>query len=348
MSNQEIGSTSTEERPVEQPQAAEAPKPTTPLPPEQYGRQTAQPPLPPPYPPYARPGYYPGPGPQPVYGPYYRPPYGPPLRKHSPWPWIVLTVVLVLVFTGFVGTLFAAFGYNFAGYTSTLTETRHFTVATAPTVVINNDIGNIRVQAGGTDSDVTIQPFKYAGFGGNVNDVQVSYNQNSDANTITVNVNRSTNFNFFNSPKVDFQVTVPGAAALELKTNTGSIDVSGVSGQMSLTSNTGSVGVSNGALTSSSILSSNTGSITFNGSIDKTGAYQFTTNTGSVNVTLPASSVFHVDATTDTGSITSDFPGVTVDHPNFTGAVAHGDVGNSPQATVTLRTNTGSIYLHQS
>jgi Putative adhesin len=271
-----------------------------------------------------------------------------PPRRRSPWPWIVLTVVLVLAFTGFVGMLFAAFGYNFAGYTSTLTETRHFTVTTAPTVVINNDIGNIRVQAGSTGSDVTIQAFKYAGFGGNMNDVQVNYNQSSNANTITVNVNRSTNFNFFNSPKVDFEVTVPGTAALELKTNTGSIDVSGVSGRMSLTSNTGSVDVRNGALTSSSILSSNTGSISFNGSIDKTGAYQFTTNTGSVNVTLPASSVFHVDATTDTGSITSDFPGVTVDHPNFTGAVAHGDVGNSPQATVTLRTNTGSIYLHQS
>ena len=69
---------------------------------------------------------------------------------------------------------------------------------------------------------------------------------------------------------------------------------------------------------------------------------------GSVNVTLPANSVFHVDATTDTGSITSDFPGVTVDHPNFTGAVAHGDVGTSPQAMVTLRTNTGWINLHQS
>jgi hypothetical protein len=103
-----------------------------------------------------------------------------------------------------------------------------------------------------------------------------------------------------------------------------------------------------GVLTSSSILQSNTGSITFNGSIGKTGSYQYMTNTGSINVTLPASSVFHVDATTDTGSITSDFPGVNVQHPNFTGAVAHSNVGSAPQATVTLSTNTGSIYLHQS
>ncbi len=348
MSNQEIGRAGTEERPEEEPQAAGAPAPTTPSPSEQPVRQAAQPPLPPPYTPYARPGYYPGPGPQPVYGPYYRPPYGPPPRRRSPWPWIVLTVILVLAFTGVVGMLFAAVGTNFAGFTSTQTETRHFTVTTAPTVVINNDTGNLRVRAGSTGSDVAIQASKHAWFGGNFNDVQVSYNQSSDANTITVNVNRSTSFTFFNSPSVDFEVTVPANTALQLKTNTGSIDVSGVSGQMTLGSNTGSVTMRDGALTSDSTLRSNTGSITFNGSIGKTGSYQFMTNTGSVNVTLPASSVFHVDATTDTGSITSDFPGVNVQHPNFTGAVAHGDVGSSPQATVTLSTNTGSINLRQS
>jgi hypothetical protein len=244
--------------------------------------------------------------------------------------------------------MFAAIGYNFAGYTSSSPETRYFTVTANPTVVINNDIGSIQVRAGGTGSNITVLATKHAAFGGNVNDVQVSYNQAIEANTITINVDRTTNANFFNSPSVDFDVTVPSNAALELKTNTGGINVFGVAGRMSLTSNTGSVDVSDGVLTSSSTLNSNTGSITFNGSIGKTGAYQFTTNTGSVNVTLPANSVFHVDATTDTGSITSDFPGVTVNHPNFTGAVAHGDVGSSPQAMVTLRTNTGSINVHQS
>lgn len=347
MSNQEIGRAGTEERPVEQPQTAETPRPATTFPPEQQVRQAAQPPLPPPYTPYARPPYYPGPGPQPAYGPYYGPPYAPP-RRRSPWFWIVLAVVLVLAFTGIVGILFTVLGNNFAGYTSTQTETNHFTVSTASTVVINNDTGNLQVRAGSTASDVTILATKHASFGGNLNDVQVSYNQSSDAKTLTVNVNRSSGINFFNSPGVDFEVTVPANTTLELKTNTGSVDVRGVSGQMSLRSNTGSVSMRDGTLTSSSTLESNTGAITFNGSISQTGSYQFRTNTGSVTVTLPASSVFHVDATTDTGSISSDFPGVSVQHPNFTGAVAHSDVGSSPQATVTLSTNTGSITLHQS
>ena len=346
MSNQEVGHTSTEERPIEQPQVAEAPKTAMPLPPEPPIEQPTQPPQ---YPPDGRQNYYPGPGQQPYYGPYYGPPYAPPRRRHSAWPWIILAVFLVLVFTWIAGVAFTIGGFNFSPYTNSVTETpRHFAVSATPNVVINNDIGSIHVRSGGEGSDVTIEATKHAGFGGNVKDVQVSYAQNSTANTVTVNVDRTSNSTFFNSPSVDFQVTVPSNASLELKTNTGGLDVSGVSGRMSVRSNTGSVEVSDGTLSSGSVLSTNTGSIMFNGSISQTGSYQFTTNTGSINVTLPASSSFHLDATTDTGSITSDFQGVYVQHPNFTGAVAHSDVGSSSQATVTMSTNTGSINLHES
>ena len=148
----------------------------------------------------------------------------------------MLAVFLVLTFTWLGGLAFGNVGFNFSGYTNSVTDApRHFAVSATPTVVINNDIGSIHVQSGGTGSDVTIQATKHAGPGSNVNDVQVSYSQNSAANTITVNVDRTSNTTFFNSPSVDFQVTVPNNAALELKTNTGGLDVSGVSGQMSAT-----------------------------------------------------------------------------------------------------------------
>jgi len=180
-----------------------------------------------------------------------------------------------------------------------------------------------------------------------VNDLTVSYVQNSQTNTITVNVNRVNNATFFTSTGVEFDVTVPASAALQLTTNTGSIDVNGISGAMTLTSNTGSVAAINAAVSGNSELKTNTGSVTFNGSIDSNGTYQFQTNTGSINVTLPAGSTFHVNASTDTGSITTNFAGVTVLHRQVIGADAQGDVGTSPQATVSLRTNTGSISLLQ-
>jgi Putative adhesin len=274
-------------------------------------------------------------------------PYAPPTstRRRSNWPWIVLIVVLLVVFvSGGAWFVASSLGYTFG---STSTTTQHYTVGANPTIVLDNDTGSIYVRAGASSSDVTIQATRHTGWWGNASDVNVTYAQDTASNTVTVNVERPGNGSAFGSSSVDFDLTVPAAAMLQLKTNTGSIEVSGVSGQLALTSNTGSVQASGGALSGDSQLLTNTGSVTFTGAISETGSYLFQTNTGSVDVTVPGTSVFHVDASTDTGSINTDFPGVVVVHRQFTGADVHSDVGSAPQATITLRTNTGSINLYQ-
>jgi Toastrack DUF4097 len=309
--------------------------------------EPARPTMPPPSIPYRQAPYYwppyaPGTGQQWRSGGQFAAPYE---RKHSRWPWIVLSLVLLfLLITGGAFFLVSSLGYNFGG---SVTETQHFSVSANPTLIVNNDTGTIQVRAGGSGNEVSIQATRHNGLWGNINDIHVNYAQDTGSNTVMVNVNRQTDTSFFNSSSVDFAITVPGTAVLQLKTNTGNVDVNGVSGQMVLTSNTGSVQASGGTLSGNSSLITNTGSITFNGSIGESGTYQFQTNTGSVNVTLPGGSVFHVDASTDTGSINTTFPGVTVQHHQFVGADAHSDVGNTPQATITLRTNTGTINLYQ-
>ena len=116
---------------------------------------------------------------------------------------------------------------------------------------------------------------------------------------------------------------------------------------MSLNTNTGSITANQDALSGQSTLQTNTGSITFDGSVAPGGNYQLSTDTGSIDATLPANSSFHVDATTGTGSINSDFSAVNVHRRDVVGSDAHGDVGNSPSAALTLTTNTGSISLHE-
>lgn len=290
--------------------------------------------------PYAWPRYYPEAGPQwpggGQFGPYY------PSRRGK-WPWIVLTVILLCLLIA--GGLFAAFGV--AGYANSVTETQHFIVSAHPTLVLNNDTGSIHMRSAGAGNEVTIQATKHSAPWGNLNEINVSYVQDKAGNSITVNVDRLPNASFMDSASVDFDITVPSAATLQLKTNTGSIDVTGVSGQMMLSSNTGSVAASNGTVSGTTELISNTGSITFNGALDQSGTYRFETNTGSVNVTLTSEIAFHMDASTDTGSINTNVPGVMVQHRQFTGADAHGDVGSTPRAMVSLRTNTGSIDLYQ-
>ncbi len=329
---------------VESQESGATPPEPTPLPSEESPRPTTPSPAGPPMqPPSGWPVYYPETAPQSRGRYQYGSPYA---RRRSPWPWIVLALILLFVLLTGAALFTAIFArINYTGFTST--ETRQFSVSANPTLVLTNDIGSIHVRAGSTGNDMTIQAIKHSSFGSNLNDVRVSYRQNTEANTVNVTLERTTTANFSRSTTVDFEVTVPSAATLQLKTNTGSIDVTGVSGSMVLVSNTGSIEASNGKLSGTSQLITNTGSITFNGSIDHSGSYQFTTNTGSVNVTLPSESVFHVNASTDTGSINTNFAGVIVQPHQFTGADAHGDVGNSPQAMVSLRTNTGSINLFQ-
>lgn len=311
--------------------AAPQARPSTPapsLPPEQPPAWTGYPPgAPPPW------AWQPG-----VYAPY-------PPRRPSHWPWVVLTIFLLFLLIGGGLALFGIFG--FTGYATSSTEGQTFTMSTYPTLVLNNDTGSIHVRAAPSVNEISIQATKHGNPWSNLNDIQVSYAQNTTTNSVTVNVDRVNTTSFFTALRVDFDVTVPSAAALQLKTNTGSIDVSGVSGQMTLSSNTGSLQVSAGTVKGNTALITNTGSVTLNGAIAESGSYTFTTDTGSVNVTLPVASVFHLDASTSIGSINTNFPGIVVQRHQVTGADAHGNVGGSPQATITLRTSTGSINLYQ-
>lgn len=274
--------------------------------------------------------------------------YYPPYQKRpARWPWVILTLFLLfLLIIGGAFVLFSVIGYT--GFSNTTIETQNFTMTANPTLVLNNDTGSFHVRASSSNNVITIQATKHSNPWTNPSDISVNYTQNQATNTLTVNIDRHNNATFFTSPSVDFDVAIPASATLQLKTNTGSIDVTGVSGEMVLTSNTGSLQVTSGTVSGHTSLTTNTGSVTFNGAIDRNGTYNFGTNTGSVNVTLPAASAFHVNASTDIGSINTNFSGISVQHNQTIGASASGDVGSSPRATITLKSNTGSINLYQS
>ncbi len=258
-------------------------------------------------------------------------------RRRRLWLWIIAGLVIIAL----LGSGVQAGLRNIVNISS---ETRTYTVNALPTLVLNDATGTVTIHTGSANSQVSIQATKHYQSFGTAPTVQYS----QDGNTINATVqNQSNNFLSFGSDNVDFNVTIPANANLKIHTETGTIDVEGVSGTMSLTTDTGSITANQDALSGPSTLQTATGSITFDGSIAPSGNYQFSTDTGSVDVTLPASSSFHLDASTDTGSIDSDFTQVNVRERDVVGSDAHGDVGNSSSATVTLKTNTGSIDLHE-
>ncbi len=226
-------------------------------------------------------------------------------------------------------------------------ETRRFSMREHPRILVNNDFGSIHIvgESQGNEVNVQVMQRNWILVGENATPAHIQFEQNNDDNSVLITVERSGSG--FSITEVILNVMVPWYADLNLATKAGSIDVTTVTGQMSLHTNAGSIAVHQSTLGGNSTIQTNAGSVSFQGAIDPQGAYQFMTNTGSVHVVLPSHSAFHVDARTDVGSITSNIPGLQVVRLNYMTSEAHGDVGEPPRGTITLRSNLGSIYLQQ-
>jgi len=247
---------------------------------------------------------------QPVRGQYRQGPY----RRggRGIWFWVILAFIIISLMGGGFGSAFR-FGDRFGGSSTSSSspiESPHFfkVSSSTPTVVITGDNGTINVQTTSDASDantVTIQDTGNPGFSGNPNDTQVNYSQTPDENTINASVQDN------GQGSVDFTVTVPQGADLQLKTSSGDIS--------------------------------------FNGTIGTSGTDQFTTSSGTIDLTVSPDSAFHLKASTNSGTInTGGFPKVTVNQAGTQQAT--GDVGNASKgqgATVTLNTDSGDINLNQ-
>lgn len=229
---------------------------------------------------------------------------------------------------------------------NTQVETRRFPTSEHPHIVVNNDFGTIRVYRGYLSNEVAIQTTKRNRiFSSFPESVQISYEQDGEGKEIVITTHRE-HFSLANSTtEADIDIAVPGHVDLNLTTKAGTITVSDLFGQMVLTSNAGTITARHCLLAGNSHLSTEAGTVHFEGSLDPHGTYQFITRLGSVHVTLLSSTSFHVDASTHLGSITTNIPGLMAMHPNLLNCEVHGDAGDPPRAMLTLQSNLGSIEL---
>jgi len=256
-------------------------------------------------------------------------------------------------------------GGTFIVRNTILTGPTMISVSAHPTLVIDSHANNgstftrdttsIHIHAANTGNKIILQAMNPYGIPLQLS-VPIPYDRSSDGSTVIIDVDS------LQSSRID--VTVPAATNLKSDTNSKNIEVDGVTGQMVLSSNSGSITVTNSTLSASSLLlnnsgainatqdtlsgpvtfNSNDGPITFSGSIDSSGIYQFQSNSGPIDVTLPRNASFHLDATVNSAnnnsSITTDFPGLLIKN-----AAIHANVGSPPRAQVTLYNNSGSIKL---
>jgi hypothetical protein len=130
----------------------------------------------------------------------------------------------------------------------------------------------------------------------------------------------------------DLTVIVPQGVELNLQTDAGDISVQGFNGQISAATNSGSIDITQSDLSGQTVLDGGeSGSIDFSGMLDPGGIYQFTTNSGDITLGLPGDSAVQIQHSQGAGgSYSSDFPSQN---------------GNAPRASLTTKTNTGSINI---
>jgi len=268
-------------------------------------------------------------------------------RGRGPWLWIILAIILISLMRGGLGSSFSRFDgfrHNDTGPNNFITQPKKFEVNGTPTVVISDDNGTINVLTSNSPTNVTVQATNNERIFNNSNDVQLATSQVGNIINASVPDN--------GQGSADITVTVPQNSNLQLTTASGDIQVNGIRGQMTLTTKEGNVQMTNDALSGQSKIMTTDGDINFNGTIDKSGTYQFQSGSGSINVTLPGTSAFHLDALTKAGAINhNDFPGVIVQNNDpGPGSQASGDVGGNSQGqgtTVTINTESGNISLNQ-
>lgn len=201
--------------------------------------------------------------------PYQRMPYR--RRRRGAWFWIIIAILFFSLLGG---------GSSVLGSIGQRSVTQDHAFPTSlggtPTIVINESAGNIHVQRG---NSLTIEDVKKSSFFDDPNNIGVKFNQTGS--TITVNVD--TGNSPLSSRSVDFNITVPDSANLQLQTTSGDISVNGTSGAMTLGTVSGNITTANDTFAPNAVLSTTSGDIhstqdQFNGEVG------FSTVSGSITM----------------------------------------------------------------
>lgn len=225
-------------------------------------------------------------------------------------------------------------------------ETRHFTVNDHPHIVVNNEIGTLHIKANSDTNSVVFRTKRHSRrFGKAANESWVGYEHFKEENEIRADVERVYSPSANLAQRIDFTITVPHNADLEINTNVGDIWVSGINGQLSLLSDIGSIYVKEGLLSGNSVLKTNLGSVNLHEALDPYGSFQLATETGSVYVILPDDTPFELDAKTGFGNITTVVPDMKMTYR--TNSEVHGDAGVPPRSILKLSSITGSVSVFE-
>ena len=170
-------------------------------------------------------------------------------RRHRAWLWIIIAILFFSLMSGGASAL-GSIGER------SVTQEHAFNnlAAGTPTIIINEADGNIHVSRG---NSLNIEDVKNSSFFDDPNNINVKFDPSG--NVITVNVDQGVGF--LSARSVDFNITVPDNANLQLKTTSGDISVDNTTGAMSLITTSGNVSTTNDTFIGNATLNTTSGDI---------------------------------------------------------------------------------------
>ena len=262
-----------------------------------------------------------------------------PQRLSPTWLGAVLGTVCAL--------LVLAFAAHASDHRGALSEEFHQTYALTPDGRIELDNINGPVHISSWDQNqVKVDAVKYADTKERLDEAKIEIDARNDSISIRTKYpdhNQSWNWGSHNNPaSVEYTLTVPRTARLdEIKLINGSLDVTGMSGEVNAS-------CINGRLEAHD-LSGRARLSTINGRLDArfgqlaSNSIELNSVNGSVELTIPSDSKAELEADTVSGGINNDF-GLHVNHHNFVGHDLRGELG-SGGAHISLKNVNGRIEI---
>lgn len=244
-------------------------------------------------------------------------------RQFPAWSGAVLGTILAL----FV----LALGAHASDHRGAFTEEFHQTYAITADgrIELDNINGAVRISTW-DQNEVKVDAVKYADAKDRLDDARIDIDSGKDHLSIRTKYrDHDVTFNWGshdNPPGVEYTLTVPRTARLdEIKLINGSLDITGVMGEVRASCINGKLEAHN--------LSGRTDLSTINGHLNArfdelaSSTVELHSVNGSVELTIPSDSKAEIEASTVSGGIENDF-GLRVNHHRFVGHDLRGELGN--------------------
>jgi DUF4097 and DUF4098 domain-containing protein YvlB len=241
-----------------------------------------------------------------------------------------------------------ALGAHASDHRGALTEEFHqtYTLTADGRVELDNINGSVHI-TGWDRNEVKVDAVKYADTKERLDEAKIEVDSHGNSLSIRTKYpdhDNTWNWGSRNNPaSVEYTLTVPRAVRLdEIKLINGSLDVSGVSGEVRASCINGRLEAHN--LAGRARLSTINGRL--NAQFDQLARQDMELNSvnGSVDLTIPSDSNAEVEASTVSGNINNDF-GLHVNHHRFVGHDLRGELG-SGGTHIRISNVNGRIDVH--